>query len=134
MNEIYRNTPFADIMIPGDKAQYDTFNTTFLIDEDMRAWFEIHDWLRSLSKPEKFEEYKNMIDRFQAFNSYSLATTSDATVTVLNNANQPKIRIQMVGIFPTMLSSLNLDQTTDGSQTLVGQATFRFTYHTITRL
>jgi hypothetical protein len=134
MNEIYRHTPFADIMIPGDKAQYDTLNTAFLIDEDTRSWFEIYNWLHSLAKVENFNEYKDLIDKNGGKQNYSLATTSDATLTILNNNNQPAIRASLVGVFPTMLSSLNFDSAQDASVTMVGDATFRFSYYTITRL
>ena len=129
MNEVFRATPFVDTMVPGDKTQYDVLNFNFLIDEDMRSWFEIHDWIRGMTFPEKFGEYKNLL----AKNKNTGGQYSDATLTITNNANLPNVRVKLIGCFPTMLGSLEFDQTQDASQTMVGSASFRFSYYTVER-
>jgi len=35
--------PFVDIYSPGEKAIYDLLNVTFMVDEDLTAWKEIHE-------------------------------------------------------------------------------------------
>ena len=37
-----QDTPFKDIPIPGDKADYDTLNISFLVDENLEIYREIH--------------------------------------------------------------------------------------------
>ena len=45
---------------PGEKPIYDLLNITFLIDEDMKGWLEIHDWLRAMTFPESYEDYRKL--------------------------------------------------------------------------
>ena len=56
LTEIPMPTPFVELYLPGEKAIYDTFNITFLVDEDLRAWTELHDWIRGATFPPEFEE------------------------------------------------------------------------------
>ena len=39
---------------------YDALNITFMVDEGMLAWLEIHDWLRAMTFPTEFEEYQKL--------------------------------------------------------------------------
>jgi hypothetical protein len=132
-NEVFRETPFSTNMLPGDKAQYDTWNMTFLIDEDYRSWLEIHDWIRSYTFPENFDEYRRMQVRYGSKDQTG-GQYSEAILTIHDNANVPNLRVKFIGVFPTMISSVQLDQTQDASLTMVSDATFRFSYHQIERI
>ena len=61
LSEVPRNTPFVDLYVPGEKAIYDVFNVTFLIDEELKSWLAIHDWIRALTFPKEFQEYKDLV-------------------------------------------------------------------------
>ena len=39
-------TPLKDIPLPGDKLNYDQLVCTFLVDENLENYQEIHGWLR----------------------------------------------------------------------------------------
>jgi len=69
LTEIPRQTPFVDLYVPGEKIVYDTFNITFLVDEDLRAWTDIHDWIRATTFPTDFKEYLDLrrLDRAANF-------------------------------------------------------------------
>ena len=41
ITEVQRSTPFVDLYVAGEKLVYDTFNVTFLVDEDLQTWTEI---------------------------------------------------------------------------------------------
>ena len=60
MSEILRATPFVDIYSPGEKAIYDILNVTFIVDEELKAWLEIHDWIRAMTFPTDFKEYQQL--------------------------------------------------------------------------
>jgi 2-C-methyl-D-erythritol 4-phosphate cytidylyltransferase len=60
LSEVPRQTPFVDLYSPGEKAIYDVFNITFMVDEYLSGWLEIHDWIRAMTFPEKFEEYLHL--------------------------------------------------------------------------
>lgn len=130
LNEVPRATPFVDIYVPGEKVLYDTLNITFLIDEDMRGWFELHDWIRGLTFPTQFDEYKQLISQKVPFG----AQYSDCSLTINTNSNIPNIRIKFKDCFPTTLSSVIFSAQDSAEQTMTADATFRFSYFDIERM
>ena len=126
MSEAIQTNPFADIYRPGDKLQYEPLTVTFLIDEYLNSWKNIHDWMRGLTKPTKFAEYTKL--------KKEIGIYSDANLTILNGLNNPVVRIAFFDCFPTSLSPIQFSATDDGGQTITADATFRFTYFDIVPL
>ena len=60
LSEAVITNPFVDIYSPGEKAIYDLLNVTFIIDEELKGWLEIHDWIRAMTFPVEFKEYRNL--------------------------------------------------------------------------
>lgn len=133
--EIPRETPFVNLYVPGEKLIYDTLNITFLVDEGMRSWIEIHDWMRGLTFPTEFEEYARLLQRGQLIprtTSIVSKTTpqySDAVVTIYSNKNNPKFRVKFVDLFPTSLSSIIFNTQDTAENIVVADATFRYSYY-----
>ena len=48
LGENTQSTPLVDIPIPGDKLTYATLNMTFMVDENLENYREIHGWLTGL--------------------------------------------------------------------------------------
>jgi hypothetical protein len=139
LTEIARQTPFVDLYSPGEKLVYDTLNVSFLVDEDMQAWFQVHDWIRALTFPTNFGEYINLSRVSQSQNIKATTKAvgtqfSDATVTLYSNKNNPKIRINIVDAFPTSLSSINLSAQDTADNIITADATFRFSYYEYERI
>jgi hypothetical protein len=130
LNEVPRSTPFVDLFVPGEKAIYDTLNITFLVDEDLRSWFEIHDWIRGLTFPENFTEYKTTILEAGPFGKQY----SDCAMTILTNSNKPNIRIKFKDCFPTTISSVIFSSQDTSKNVLTADATFRFSYFNVERI
>ena len=96
-------TRFKDLPIPGDKLTYEPLTMTFLVDENLENFQEIHGWLVGLGFPRDHAEFRNLLssgnDRFPTGNSsvstepgkvkYGAPNTgdsfSDATLTVLTS-------------------------------------------------
>ena len=55
-------TPFRNIPLPGEKLQYEALTITFLVDENLENYQEIHGWLRGLGFPGGHEEFKKLLD------------------------------------------------------------------------
>ena len=51
LSEALQTTPFVDVYAPGEKAIYDLLNVTFIVDEELKSWIEIHDWIRAMTFP-----------------------------------------------------------------------------------
>src|SRR6056300_584604 len=133
MSETPQMTPFVDIFAPGDKAIYDLLNITFLIDEQMGSWLEIHDWIRAMTFPEDYEDYRSLGKLNKAITRTQTKTPqySDATLTLLSSSNQPYIKFKFYDVFPTTLSTFIMSTSDNPDTLLTADATFRYTYFDI---
>lgn len=121
-------TPLKDIPVPGDKLTYEPLQMTFLVDENLENFQEIHGWLVGLGFPRDYSEFRNLVssgnDRFPAKTTevsneigkvkYGAANTggiySDATLTVLSSKNNSQLEIRFRNMFPTNLTGLQYNQ------------------------
>jgi len=135
LTEIQRFTPFIDVYHPGEKAIYDTFNISFLINEDMSSWLELHNWIRGATFPENFDEYVNLARTTRSSYAQSLSSNrrpvvyTDGVLTIYSNKNNPRFRAKFHDIFPTYLGSIPFNVGDSAESTPTCDATFRFTYY-----
>lgn len=106
--EIVQATPNINLYRPSTQMTYELLEFDFLVNEDMTAWTQIYDWLRD-----------NGTGNFRK-------TNSQATLTILSNLNNPKIRIKYINVYPTSLSSLQLDTTLSAEEHIAATVKFRF--------
>jgi len=121
-----QNTPLYDIPIPGDKITYSSLDLSFIVDENLNNYKEIHDWLLALGFPNNHTQFANLqtegSDRVPGSTAGPIVpgvatpaplaetgTYSDATLTVLNSKNIAKTEIRFENVYPTSLSSLSYD-------------------------
>jgi hypothetical protein len=138
LSEIPQNTPFVDLYKPGEKAIYDLLNVTFLVDEALKSWLEVHDWIRGMTFPTEFKEYQNLglLSKTAGIRqSVGLGPQySDATLTILSSANNPTYTFKFFDVFPTSVSSFPVS-TTDSPDTIItADATFRYSYFNVDKV
>jgi hypothetical protein len=136
MSEVPQNTPFVDLYLPGDKAIYDLLNVTFIIDEELQSWKEIHDWIRAMTFPTEFEEYANL-DRLSSMNLGSQSVKpqfADAAVTLFSSSNKPLYRFKFKDIFPTSVSTFILSTGESPETIITADATFRYSWYDIEKI
>jgi hypothetical protein len=122
--------PFARVPIPGETITYDQLIVQFLVDEDMKNYKSIYDWIIALGFPEEYDQYTSFIDSEDRGIIHELAKNySDGTLTILNNNNRPAKTLQFIDMFPTNLDTLQFTSTQQDVQYLIGRATFRFSYY-----
>ena len=136
MSETPQMTPFVDIYAPGDKAIYDLLNVTFLIDEKLTSWLECHDWIRAMTFPEDYEDYRGLSKLNKAVTRSQTQTPqySDATLTMLSSSNQPYVKFKFYDCFPTTLSTFIMSSTDSPDTLITADATFRYTYYDIEKV
>lgn len=137
LTEIPRQTPFVELYVPGEKIIYDTLNITFLVDEDLYSWTTIHDWIRGLTFPGGFEEYKEFITKSERFATRTIGSKpqyGNAVLTLYTNKNNPNFRIKLVDVFPTSLSTIILNTQDTAENVITADATFRFSYYDYERI
>ena len=135
-------TPFTDIPRIGDKLEFGEFTIRFLISEDMSNYLELYNWLVALGFPKDYTQFdaliKNRPSRFpfkvnQRGESEVLAY-SDATLTILDSTNTPKVNIIYKDIFPISLEGLDFDIASAGVEYFTAIASFKYTLFEVERL
>ena len=121
LGEAILPTPFIDTALPGEKLTYDPLAITFKVDEDLKNWSELQEWLIGLGSPESFEEYRSHLSQ-----KGSEAITSDATLTTLNSNMNANFEITFQDLFPTSITELMFDSTQADIDYLTASATFRY--------
>lgn len=138
LTEVSRDTPFIDLFVPGEKLIYDTLDISFLVDEDLRNWEQIHDWIRAMTFPTDFAEYRSLakLAETSAFRGGARLPPqySDASMTIFTNKNNPNLSIQFKDLFPISLTTISFNTGDSADNIITADATFRFSYYNIVRL
>lgn len=136
ISEAIQPTPFVDLYAPGEKAIYDLLNVTFMVEENLSSWIEIHDWIRAMSFPKEFEEYKRLgyLNKQVAQKMTKTPQYSDCTVTILSAANNPIIKFKYYDVFPTTISSFVMSASDSPESIITADATFRYSYFDIEKI
>jgi len=137
-------SPLKDIPIPGEKLTYEPLSMTFLVDENLENFQEIHGWLVGLGFPRDHNEFRDLVssgnDRFPAKNQsvsneigkvkYGAANTggtySDATLTVLSSKNNSQLEVRFRNMFPTGLTGLSYNQQAADVDYLTATVSFEY--------
>lgn len=133
--EVAISNPLVELYSPGDKAIYDTLNITFMVDEKIDTWTEIHDWIRAMTYPTDLKEYSDLrrlnknVSAKQNFPQFS-----DATLVLLSSANNPVYRIKYHELFPISLSGFIMSSTDTPDSIITADATFRYSYFDVEKV
>jgi hypothetical protein len=139
LSEAVITNPFVDIYSPGEKAIYDLLNISFMIDEELKSWLEIHDWIRAMTFPVEFREYQNLskLNKYQSAKNYinnRFPQFSDASLSLFSSSNKEYYRFKFYEVFPTTLSTFIMNSQ-DGPDTIItADATFRYSYYDVEKL
>ena len=138
-------TPLADIPLPGDTLSFGDLEITFLVDENLENYREIHGWMYGIGFPKARTQFAELVsankDRFPTSGKDSLVTDagkvkygatplgpifSDATLNVLSSKNNTNIEVRFNDVFPTTLSGLNFNQQADDVNYLSATVSFKY--------
>lgn len=135
LSEAVITNPFVDLYSPGEKPIYDLLNVTFIVDEELKSWIEVHDWIRAMTFPTKFEEYRQLPRLSKnTVNRPEFSQFSDASITIFSSSMKPYYRIKYYETFPTTLSTFVLTAQEGPDSIITADATFRYSYFDIEKL
>lgn len=132
------NTRFTSVHFMGDSMEFEDLEVTFLVNEALENYREIHDWMIGIGFPKDNQQYIDAIGSEQNMNPIASKVDnakatgkpsvlmSDATLTILTNKNNPNLRVNFKNCFPTSLSGLSY--TTQGTDTEQLTASVNFKY------
>ena len=124
LGEMEQPTHFVTIKHPGNVFSYGDLEISFLVDEDMENWREIHSWMRSLKDVEDFTEFETNIS----------AHYSDARLMILNSAMKPNLEVSFENIFPKSLGGIAFSSDTGETGQVICTASFAFTSYDIKKI
>jgi len=133
-------TPFNRLPIPGDHVNYEPFTVTFRVDEEMRNYQELFDWIVFVGFPDNFDQYNTVATqraRFGGSVTNPVAGTgiySDASLMVLNSAKAPILEIVYKDMYPIDLSTLDFDARSTDVDYIECTVSFAYRSFTLNRL
>lgn len=117
------NSPYAPVSVPGNQFTFGALVVNFMIDEDMRSWYEIYDWMYQLANPESFNKRGYLQDKDSVINS----VTADASLIIKTNSNNPNWNVNFYGLYPSDLGGVQFSST-EGQEFATSSVTFNYTY------
>ena len=151
LGEATMATPLKDIPIPGDKVNFGSLDISFLVDENLNNYKELHDWIKGIGFPQDHTQFKNLqstgSDRFPGSTAGAsvpgVATPqplaeggiySDATLIVLNSKNIAKTEIRFQNVYPTSIGNLSYDIKAADVDYLQCTASFSYMYYDMVQI
>ena len=148
MNNTEIPNPFKNIPVMGEKIEYEDLNLTFLVDEYLENYLQLHQWLTAIGFPEKREQFRTHRDvtsntpasggtpSVDTINSAvaDKAMYSDAYLMILSNKNNPIVEIDFKNVFPTSIGGLSFDGGATDVEYLTCDVTFKYQIYEIRTL
>ena len=119
--------------LPGDRIEFDPLVVRFIVDEDMKNYQEIYEWIIALGPGYDTDDYKDLIGSSRSTNNFYSKSGdldkmySDATLVVNTSANNPNIYFSFEDCFPTSLSSVEFKTDEADVPYVVADLTLRYT-------
>ena len=126
-----------DIDTPGDKITFGDLNLRFLVDEDLKNYMEIQNWIRGLGYPEEVQEFRDLSAKGLVKANYTNDVQniySDGTLQVLTNSSVPNFQVSFKDLFPYTLGTLSFDATATDVQYFTADVSFKYTIYNMVDL
>ena len=144
------NTPLKDIELLGDKVTYEDLTITFIVDENLENYIEMHTWLTGIGFPKdrkQFSEFRSVTSNMSTTtrgeskdigdvkaSTPERAMYSDAVMTILTNKNNPVVECRFADVYPISLSGLAYNQNITDVDYLTAEVTFKYQIYEIKTL
>jgi len=142
LGEMVIPTPYKSMPILGDQITFGNLSTSFIVDEELQNYRQIHNWLIGIGFPKSKQQY---IDFRRSGSNTPQAGDggntdigkvgtptadrhffSDATLTILSNKNNPLMEVRFSDLFPVSLSGLDYNQNVTDVEYLTATIDFRY--------
>lgn len=132
-------TRFNKIYHPGDELEYEDLFLRFLVDENMKNYYQVHDWMREITTPYSSREFgfnrgtresQNPINR-RTEEPPSLLDNqwkSDCSLFILSANYRPVAQFVFRDAFPVALTPLNFDSAVPDINYFTAEVRLRYNY------
>lgn len=133
---------FETIPWQGDHVQWEDLIVTFKVDEDMKAYKEIHQWIIGMTFPRSYTEYSDLKQgitptprkertKFPIPKPRLGFIESDATLFILTSKSNSNIEVHFRDSYPVSLSSIEFTTKNTDLEYFSATATFKYLDYTI---
>ena len=147
LSDVVIPTPFKPIPILGQNLTYGNLSLTFIVDEFLENYRELHEWLIGIGFPKSRKQFTEF--RSNTSNTGNTTATpkvdmgavgktvadasmfSDATLTVLSNKNNPIVEARFKDMYPVSLGALEFNQQSTDVEYMTVQADFTYQIYEI---
>jgi hypothetical protein len=119
-----------DIDVPGEKLTYGDLTLRFLVDEDLKNYMAIHNWLTGLGFPETMQQFKDFTKNEDGISDI-LQSFSDGSLYILNSNYNTTAIVKFKDLFPVYLTSLEFEATDTDVNYFTAEVTFKYTVYNI---
>lgn len=123
-----------DIPVPGDKMTFGDFTLKFLVDEDLKNYMEIQNWIRGLGFPESLQQiydWQSNNENYERLIKSDINIYSDGTLLINTSNENPNYQVIFSRMFPYRLSELNFDSTNTDEEYFTADVTFKYMMYNI---
>mgnify|MGYP003297677775 FL=1 len=119
-----------DIDVPGEKLDYENLNLRFLVDEDLKNYMAIHNWMTGLGFPESTKDFKDEITKPDTSIDMN-QQYSDGSLSIQNSNFRTNAIVKFKDLFPMSLTSLEFDTGVTDIQYFTAEASFKYLVYNI---
>jgi hypothetical protein len=133
--EANMNTRFKSIALMGDTLEFEDLELTFLVNEDLSNYREVHDWITGIGFPKDTEQFRTASSENSELrpNTSNLnnpnTMASDASLTLLTNKNNPALKVNFKNCYPNSLSGLTYNTQVTDTEQLTATASFKYDFY-----
>ena len=134
LGEATQPTYLKDIPVPGDKIVFDDLTLNFLVDEELKNYMELQNWIRGLGYPETLDEIYDLQKERKNINtsqSRLMDIYSDGSLTVLGSSQLALFKINFSDLWPYNLTTLQFDATDTDINYFTAQVSFKYTIYAV---
>lgn len=124
LGDTFLPTPFLNAPVEGDTLQFEALNIGFILDEDLKNYQEIYAWMVGLGFPKNYEQFRELEESDVI--SEDASRYSDMDIILHTNKSNPNYRITFTDVYPTSLSSVQMDTSASTLDPIVIDTTFNF--------
>ena len=150
LGELVIPTPYKDIPLIGDKVTFENLSISFIVDEYLENYTELHNWLIGIGFPKNRGQFSTHRDVTSTTPASQRSTSSDigdvgnatpdksmysdANLMILSNKNNPIVEISFEDIFPISLGALDYTQSATDVDNLIVSAEFAYKIYEVKTL
>jgi len=131
-------TRLNKIQNPGDELQYEDLFIRFLVDENMKNWYQVSNWMREIATPYSTEEFRfdrgdiPSVNKRQAGVDYATNNNQwrcDCSLLVLSSNYRVVAEFVFRDAWPTSLTTLNFDASVPDVNYFTAEVSLKYNYY-----